>query len=364
MNRFPRNPFSVALTMFVLGTASASCFAQMMGGGYKPGSVRDGQGLAAPLDPPEQTGDPAFWQVEKDIRLHHFSVGKGTPILFVHGGPGFPTREVPPGLEKLADDYSVHFFDQRGCGRSTRPFDRFDTQNFPQSMMKLNQTLGIATQIADIERIRRILGPDKLILVGHSFGGFIASLYAAEFPDHVAALILVAPADMLVFPPQDSSGGLFDAIRRKLPEDKQAEYAKFLAEYMNFSGVFAKTDRELAANNYKLAEFYRMAEEADGRPPVSQPALEDCGGWMVMAIYFTLGMSYDLRDPVREVEAPVLILHGDRDLVRPEVSRGYADVFPNARVEMITGAGHMIFNDRPDEFADAVRSFLRGLNDK
>ena len=112
------------------------------------------------------------------------------------------------------------------------------------------------------------------------------------------------------------------------------------------------------------AEFYRMAEETDARPPVSQPALEDCGGWMVTAIYFTLGMSYDLRGPLREVDVPVLVLHGDRDLVRPEVSRGYADVFPKARFEMITGAGHMVFNDRPDQFADAVRSFLRSLEDK
>lgn len=343
---------------------SVTCFAQMMGGGYKPGTVHDGQGLSAPLDPPAQTDNPAFWQVEKDIRLHHFSVGQGTPILFVHGGPGFPTREVPSGLQKLADDYSVHFYDQRGCGRSTRPFDRFDTQNFPQSMMKLNRTLGIAAQIADIERIRRLLGPDRLILVGHSFGGFIASLYASEFPDHIAALILVAPADMLVFPPQDSSGGLFETVRDKLPEEERGEYAKFMNEYMNFSNVFAKSDRELAANNYKFAEFYRMAEETDGRPTGSQPAPEDCGGWMVTAIYFTLGMNYDLRDPLREVDAPVLVLHGDRDLVRAEVSRGYADVFPNARFEMITGAGHMVFNDRPDGFADAVRSFLRDLGDK
>ncbi|UCG33437.1 MAG: alpha/beta hydrolase, partial [Phycisphaerales bacterium] len=353
-----------AMSALLLGATSACCLAQMMGAGYRPGTVHEEQGLGAPLEPPAQPDDPAFWQVEKDIRLHHFSVGKGMPVLFVHGGPGFPTREVPPGLERLADEYSVHFYDQRGCGRSTRPFDRFDTQTFPQSMMKLNQTLGIAAQIADIERIRRILGPDKLILVGHSFGGFIASLYAAEFPDRVHAMVLIAPADMLVFPPQDSSGGLFEVIRRRLPEDKQEEYAKFMREYMDFSGVFAKTDSELAANNYRLAEFYRMAEGEDSPTTVSQPALEDCGGWMVTAIYFTLGMSYDLRDPLREVKAPVLVLHGDRDLVRPEVSRGYVDVFPNARFEMIASAGHMIFNDLPDEFADAVRSFLRDLKDE
>jgi proline iminopeptidase len=52
---------------------------------------------------------------------------------------------------------------------------------------------------------RTILGGGKLMLVGHSFGGFLASLYAAEFPQHVKALILIAPADVLVFP-QEGKG--------------------------------------------------------------------------------------------------------------------------------------------------------------
>ncbi len=56
-------------------------------------------------------------------------------------------------------------------------------------MQTLEQTLGISAQVADIERIRRILGEEKLIMVGHSFGGFLASLYAAEFPEHVARMV-------------------------------------------------------------------------------------------------------------------------------------------------------------------------------
>ena len=81
----------------------------------------------------------------------------------------------------------------------------------------MDKTLGLGAQIADIERIRQIMGEDQLILVGHSFGGFLAALYAAEFPEHVKALILVAPAEMLVMPPD--SGGLYEQVKPLLPDE-------------------------------------------------------------------------------------------------------------------------------------------------
>ena len=48
-------------------------------------------------------------------------------------------------------------------------------------------------QVADIERVRRLLGQERLTVIGHSFGGFIATLYAVEFPERVDRLILVSP---------------------------------------------------------------------------------------------------------------------------------------------------------------------------
>jgi proline iminopeptidase len=94
-----------------------------------------------------------------------------------------------------------------------------------------------------IGRIRRILGTDKLVLAGHSFGGLLAALYAAEFPQHVKALILVAPADLLVMP--QAGGGLFGDIERRLPPAMKAGYADFMKRYFDFGGVFAKSDADL-----------------------------------------------------------------------------------------------------------------------
>jgi proline iminopeptidase len=167
---------------------------------YEPGMVRAGKDLRASLTPPAQSGDANFWSVEQDIKLYHFSDGTGKSVLVVHGGPGYPIRSSLPGLKPLTGRYRFIYYDQRGCGKSARPIDRFASSNYFENVKTLDRTLGLGAQIADIERIRRILGEEKLTILGHSFGAFLASLYAAEFPENVRALILVAPAEVLVMP--------------------------------------------------------------------------------------------------------------------------------------------------------------------
>jgi pimeloyl-ACP methyl ester carboxylesterase len=98
-----------------------------------------------------------------------------------------------PATAILARSYRVHAYDQRGCGRSTRPFTGPLEGSFYSKLRTVEARLGLAAQIADIERIRRILGRDRFIVVGHSFGALIAALYAAEFPDRVRALVLRSP---------------------------------------------------------------------------------------------------------------------------------------------------------------------------
>src|SRR5437867_4440060 len=136
---------------------------------YQPGMVRSGLNLRAQFDLPTQGKDAAFWTVEKDIRLHHFSHGQGRPVVVLHGGPGYPIGKPLPGLEPLATKFQFHYYDQRGCGQSSRPFDQFTSKNFYANMTRLERTLGIGAQVADIERIRLLLKQEKLLLIGHSF---------------------------------------------------------------------------------------------------------------------------------------------------------------------------------------------------
>ena len=91
---------------------------------YEPGMVRSGKNLGASVTPPQQPDDPNLWKVEEDIQLHHFSDGTGPAVLVIHGGPGMPPVSPWPGLTALANEYTFHYYHQRGCGQSTRPIDR------------------------------------------------------------------------------------------------------------------------------------------------------------------------------------------------------------------------------------------------
>ena len=199
---------SIAVVILaVAGVGGYFLYQSFTGPMYQPGMVRAEKDLRAPLDPPAQPAEPGVWLVEPDIRLHYFTSGEGKPALVLHGGPGYPYLQPWSGLEGLTKDFRFHYYDQRGCGESTRPFDTFTSKNSYENMTALNKALGLGAQVADVERIRRILGVEKITLIGHSFGGFIAALYATEFPERVEKLVLVAPADMLVMPQE--SGGLF-----------------------------------------------------------------------------------------------------------------------------------------------------------
>ncbi|MBM3125789.1 MAG: alpha/beta hydrolase [Chloroflexi bacterium] len=322
---------------------------------YNPGMVRE---MGASLTPPNQLAESEKWLVQSNIEINHFAVGEGRNVLVIHGGPGMPFLEPMSGLEPLTREYRFHYYDQRGCGESTRPVDRFESTNTYQNMLELDRTLGLGAQIADIERIRQILGDDKLILVGHSWGGFLASLYAAEFPEHVDALILISPANTLVMPQPDADSDLFASVRVKLPSDQQAEFDAFMKEYMNFNTLFQKSDAELVAMNEKFGEYYVQAVDVENTP---MPKQGKPGGWMTWGMYISMGQRHDYRNALKSLTAPVLVIHGADDLQSEAASYQYVDALPNAEFAVIENAGHFSFEQQPDEFATVVSQFLTGL---
>ena len=318
---------------------------------YKPGMVRE---MSTSVVLPFQPVNSKTWLVEPGIELAHFAVGEGRNVLIIHGGPGEPFTQPISGLAPLTSEYQFHYYDQRGCGESTRPIDRFESPNVYENMKALDQSLGLGAQIADIERIRQILGDDKLILIGHSWGGFLASLYAAEFPEHVEALILVSPANTLVMPQPDAESDLFAVVRAKLPAGEQAEFDAFMKDYMDFNALFQKSDADLVAMNEQFGKYYiQVVDTKTQLSPQGKP-----GGWMVWAMYISMGQRHDYRYALKNVESPVLVIHGADDLQREAASRIYAEVFPNSEFVVIENAGHFSFDEQSDRFATIVKSFL------
>ncbi|MBM4365316.1 MAG: prolyl aminopeptidase [Deltaproteobacteria bacterium] len=99
----------------------------------------------------------------------------GVPVVFVHGGPGGGTE---PAHRRFFDPriYRIILFDQRGCGQST-----------PHAELRENTTWDL---VADMERIRAMLGIHKWLVFGGSWGSTLALAYAQAHPEHVSALVL------------------------------------------------------------------------------------------------------------------------------------------------------------------------------
>jgi pimeloyl-ACP methyl ester carboxylesterase len=155
-------------------------------------------------------------------------------------------------------------------------------------------------------------------------------------------------------------GDLFQRMRQRLPESERAAYDAWLKSYLDFGGVFARSDRELAQRQLEMVRFYTLAA---GPAPagVALPKAEQMGGWMVTGQVFSLGRRRDYRPALTQVKAPALIVHGAADLQPEAASRTYIDTLPNARLAVIPGAGPFPHLTAPAPFAAAVTEFVNGI---
>jgi pimeloyl-ACP methyl ester carboxylesterase len=388
---------------------------------YWPGKLRESNysGLRAPLYPPisSDTGshhslhagrlaadnnDIHKIKVTSDIELAYHVQGHGKKIAFVlHGGPGMPIRGQWPGLSSLGSEYSFVFWDQRGCGESTRPFpDRIDSANVETiddgaswyaKMQVLEGTLGLAEQIADIERMRNLFGAECVLMIGHSFGGFIASMYAIEFPQRVCGLVLIAPADILEFPPHPDTG-FMGLVQSKLATDEPQmakDFEIWMANYINFADLFSNSEETLRKQNLNFAKYvapalrYNLHEhkqrevtDADSVTEATRrqfEALEDfaasvqskpveslVGGWVVQASYLSMGMSHSWSSSLSAIKSPTLVIHGKYDLQPRSVASSYLVNIPNSEWLELPST-HFPMHECPLRFGVGLAKFVHRL---
>lgn len=343
------------LLFFLL--ACLACVAAGCAPSYQPGHLSE-------TAPPSQEGvERNYWKMDDHVFLYYFSHGSGTPVLIVHGGPGFPFTSQWRALDRLGKDFQFYYYHQRGCGNSTRPFERFDAGSPREHWKNLLSTLGMSAQLADIERIRQLLGQKQIILIGHSYGAFLASLYAAEFPGRVKKLVLVSPADVYHLP---NRNGTVQKIDTLLPEPVKKTYRDFLRRYFDYRRLFRKNELELAALNTEFSIYYMQALSRKGAEIPTEDEIEpaEAGGWMVPALYLSLGRRYDYRALMQTVPCPVLVIYGNKDVPTAAESRAVASLFPKGEWAEIPEAGHFAFDETPEAFARIVEPFLQGTGAK
>lgn len=276
-------------------------------------------------------------------RLYVRELGRGMPIVVLHGGPDFDHEYLLPDLDRLAGSFHLVYYDQRGRGRS------FSGQP-PASVT-------IETEIEDVDRVREWTGHASVALLGHSWGGLLAVEFAIRHPDRVSHLILmntapVSHADLLV-------------LRRELVARRSPEQAAQMS-------ALASDPAYQAGNIAADLEYYRIHYAAGLRRPelldavirrlrigftsegvVAARGIEDA----LSAETWSME-GYDLIPQLRRMPVPTLVIHGEDDLVPVDIARRITSAIPGARLVVLADCGHFAFLEQPDRVCSAITDFL------
>jgi len=259
------------------------------------------------------------------VELYVEEVGEGAPALVLHGGLGLDAS-LYRTLDPLAADLRLVYFDQRGNGRS----------GGDERSMTMRQWAADAAELA------RIAGRNEpVIVIGHSFGGFIAQEMAVSHADSVRALVLVTTT-----PGQLGEGESPAPAGPPMP----AELGELLAS-------MPQTDEEAAQGMDMLASAWVHRNVAgELRAAMSGVAVRAAPlrrGFEELAAWSSV-------DRLGSVRVPVLLIAGRHDAFTawPQSERIAARLH-DAEVVILEESGHFPWFDQPEEFFGAVREWLR-----
>ena len=261
-------------------------------------------------------------------------VGDAPPLLCINGGLLFDHRLLWPALSPLAAHRKLVFFDQRGRGASQAPPG--------VRAARLEHDAG------DVAAIRRELGIESWDVLGHSWGGGIAMLATALDQEATRRLVLVDA----VGPTSDWIARLLpDALRRLEPlgPERHAALARFREDDLTSEDPGLQWE-------YSNALYPAWFGEPDLTALLSPPRAHSPTGAVIAARLRREG--YDWRALLRALRVPTLVIHGEEDLLPTDVARAIVATLPDARLELVAGAGHMPFWEAPDRFFALVERFL------
>lgn len=269
----------------------------------------------------------------RDTSLYVDVVGRGDPLVLMHGGPGLDHVSLT-SFRQLADRHTVVFYDHRCNGRSTgAPVTSMTWENLT----------------ADADALRESLGFERWSVLGHSFGGHVALEYVLRYPERVSRLILMDTAGDAAWSQEHAA----DVLAGRGFGPKTVAVARRF-----YSGRIASKDFVRAAFRLVPAYDSRFSLVRTGRELLE-------GGWRMKtrpeALIFGGQMmrGWSVMDRLGEIRVPTLVLAGHDDFLFPPESQALlAAGIPNARLQIIERAGHNPQSELPTETLAAVANFL------
>jgi pimeloyl-ACP methyl ester carboxylesterase len=231
--------------------------------------------------------------------LHYEILGRGSPILFVHGWLG-SWRYWVPVMDELSTDYRTYALDLWGFGDSDKNREQYDVDNYVQLLVDFMDELGIW----------------RSPLVGHTLGAVIATKLAAQYPERVSKVLAVG-----------------------LPLTAQAINRKLLA---------------VGSNDSMARVFWQRQRPYD---EVEMGAVKTARNAIALTVQAVARLNP--QDLLEDIGVPMLILYGGKDSV---IDSAQADVFEedhySPRAIVLPESRHFPMLDEPASFARLVRDFM------
>jgi proline iminopeptidase len=276
--------------------------------------------------------------------LYSREIGRGQPIIVLHGGPDFDHRYLVPDLDRLADSFRLIYYDQRGRGRSAAGVQPEDVT--------------LESEMGDLDAVRRYFGLGSATILGHSWGTVLALEYALRHPDRVSRLILMNPAP--------ASKEDFLLLRKERREKLGTDLAELKA--LSATQGYQEGDPDAVTAYYRV-HFKAALARPDHLEKVitslrasftregilEARAVEDrlmAETWLVDG--------YDLHPKLARLGIPTLVIYGDHEFIPEACSVHIAEAIPKARRVTLKDCGHFSYLECPDAVRQEILGFFRG----
>jgi pimeloyl-ACP methyl ester carboxylesterase len=265
-----------------------------------------------------------------DVEAYYERTGDGPPLVFVHGA-ALDYDQWEPQVETLAEEYTTITYDVRGHGRTGGSARRRYSMELLAS---------------DLDQLIESLDLDRPVVCGHSMGGCIAQVYAAERSDRLSGLVL---ADTFS-PPHLTWGEWLQRsalLRAAIPPVRLVGYRRveralvWLRERLHGAGV---------SGDY---EQIRSVRATGPRMTTTEFA----------KVIRAVARYHETFVDLRSIDVPTLIVYGEHEtsFVRRHAPR-LAYEIPNAAVQEVPDAGRASNLDNPNFFSTALQAFLFQLD--
>ena len=281
-------------------------------------------GRLVPID------DTSLWVVER---------GSGYPVIVLHGGPGLDHHMFGDYLDRLTErGIRLVLVDQRSHGRSgpSEP-----------------ATWTLERHAQDVIMLARAMGLDRYVVLGHSYGAFVALQNAVDYPAMATGTIVSSGM---------ASARWLEGVQRELDSFEPLAMRERVA-----SSWAREKDAQTSEDVVGLLADQLPFHFADPTDPRIDAYVDRTQGMIGAPDVLRMFASVDyggieLTDRLVDVPHPVLVLGGRYDRACPlEAAQEMAALLPNATLHVFEDAGHMTFVEQREDYLDVVAAFVASI---